>query len=290
MKTRLAVKNHLRQTARSIERDTVDLLSLLIGALLGAVMGVGATVAFEALKRKIKRRKPLCIEVIRSKTPPLWFATNEAPPDNLDEAHAYEEMIVEDAAFCGFAKINLKVTNTTDEVTYITDIQISKKPVIAEYRVRVRTIPQGGLSAIRLVACLDDDHCFMSCDLSKRYSKNGNYFECGERIKIAPGETEYIFLSFVTVNQAWEFNCCLTYSIHGSTRRIPKVLGNNLIIVPYLPEKFELDYCAFLERVDPGYKRFDDADYFTAAMRRLDPADARLPLSSSLAYLESEIE
>ena len=268
----------------------MDLLSLLIGALLGAVMGVGATVAFEALKGKIKRRKPLCIEVVRSKTPPLWFATNEAPPDNLNEGLAYEEKIVESAAFCGFAKINLKVANTTDEVAYITDIQISKKPVIADYRFRIRTIPQGGSSAIRLIACLDDDYCFMSSDLSKRYSKNGNYFECGERIKIAPGETEYVFLSFVTVNQAWEFNCCLTYSIHGSTRSIPEVLGSSSIIVPYLPEKFELDYCAFLERVDPGYKRFDDADYFTATMRRLDPADARLPLSSSLAYLESEIE
>ena len=268
----------------------MDLLSLLIGALLGAVMGVGATVAFETLKSNIKRRKPLCIDVVRSKTPPLWFATNEVPPDNLDEGHAYEEMIVEDAAFCGFAKINLTVTNTTDEVAYITDIQISKKPVIADYRFRVRTIPQGGSSAIRLVACLDDDYCFMSSDLSKRYSKNGNYFECGERIKIAPGETEYIFLSFVTVNQAWEYNCSLTYSIHGSTRSIPEVLGKDSIIVPYLPEKFELDYCAFLEQVDPSYKHFDDADYFTDAMRKSDPAEARLPLSSALAYLESEIE
>ena len=268
----------------------MDLLSLLIGALLGAVMGVGATVAFETLKRKIKRRKPLCIDVVRSKTPPLWFATNEAPPNNLNEGLAYEEMIVEDAAFCGFAKINLMVTNTTDEVAYITDIQISKKPVIADYRFRVRTILQGGSSAIRLVACLDDDCCFMSTDLSKRYSKNGNYFECGERIKIAPGETEYIFLSFVTVNQAWEFNCCLTYSIHGSTRSVPEVLGSDLIIVPYLPEKLELDYCAFLERVDPDYKRFGDADYFTDAMRRSNPAESVLPLSSTLAYLESVIE
>lgn len=268
----------------------MDLLSLFIGALLGAVMGVCVTVAFEAVRRKIKRRKPLCIEVVRSKTPPLWFATNEVPPDSINEGLAYEEMIIEGAAFCGFAKINLIVTNNTDEVAYVTDIHISKKPVVADYKFRVRTIPQGSSSAVRLVACLDDDCCFMSSDLSRRYSKNGNYFECGERIKIAPGETEYIFLSFVTVNQAWDFNCCLTYSIHGSTQSIEQVFGNNLTIVPYLPEKLESDCCAFLERVDPDYKRFDDAKYFTDAMRESDPAESTLPLSSALAYLEAEIE
>lgn len=201
----------------------------------------------------------------------------------------YEEKIVENAAFCGFAKINLQVTNKTDEVIYITDITISKKTTASKYKYRVRTVPQGTSSAIRLTACLDDERCFMSSSLSKRHSKNGNYFECGERIKIAPGETEYVFLAFVAINQSWSFNCDLKFLIHGLTKHINHIFENDQIIVPYIPELFEMDYCCFVEHADSNYIRFEDARYFTDEMRSINPDKFPRTVSSALAYIDNII-
>lgn len=130
----------------------------------------------------------------------------------------------------------------------------------------------------------------MSSSISKRDSKNGNYFECGERIKIPPGETEYVFLTFVAINKSWVFNCDLKYSIHGTTRYIKHILENDQIIVPYIPETFEMDYCSFLEHVDPKYPRFEDAQYFTAEKRNVDPAKSINTISSALEYIENEID
>lgn len=269
---------------------SIDFFSLIIGAILGAIVSTACTVAYQKLNTIIHRRKPLKIEITRSKTPPTWFATDETPPSEIENSTAYEKRIAENAAFCGFAKINLHVTNKTKEVIYITDITVCKKETVSRYKYRVRTIPQGVASAIRLVACLDDDYCFMSSNISKRDSKNGNYFECGERIKIAPGETEYIFLAFVAINKSWSFNCNLKYSIHGSTRDYNRIFDNDQIIVPYIPESFEMDYCGFLERVDPKYPSFEDAQYFTAEKRNASPVKSIHAISSALEYIENEID
>ncbi|WP_296011728.1 hypothetical protein [uncultured Adlercreutzia sp.] len=257
--------------------------------ILGAVFGVIFTAVYDSARRCAKRRNPLRVEVVRSRTPPMWFATNNLPPDDPEQGLAYENEVVDNAVFCGFAKINLIVTNKSNDVIYLTDIAISKTPIESELKYRVRTIPQGDSSALRLFACLDDERCFVSSSLSGRFEKNGNYFESGSRIKIAPGETDYIFLSFVALDQAWEFNCRLEYAINGKSRYIDRIFEDDLVLVPYLPEVFEVDFCSFLERVDPGYEKFADSIYFTKQMREVDPARCSTVVSSSLGYLEGEI-
>lgn len=260
-----------------------SILTMVIGAILGVVFTRIQTNHQNARKRK----DPVDIKVWHSGVPPTWFATNRRPPSSLENAQAYEEEVANEEPFCAFAKINLEIANSSNDVIYIDDIPITKKPAEDDYKFRVRTIPQGVCEVTRLFADLDDELCHFSLSLTERQDANGNFFEYGFRIKIAPGESERVFLVLTCFERAWDFNCDLVYSIAGEQRCSEHILGDNQTIVPYRPGEMEMDYCAFLEAVDPEYERFGDAHYFERDASSDEGLFEGVPLAA-LEYIERE--
>lgn len=264
----------------------MELLLLIIGAVFGVVI----TEIFNYGKKHLKRINPISIEVIKSSTEPVWFSTNLEPPKNPEQGFSYQEDVIRESVFCGFAKINVRVSNRSEDYVNITNLPIHKEAIFSQYNYRVRTIPQGASSAIRLFVCLDDEYPVFSIDVKKRFSQNGKYFESGygNKIKIAPGDNEDIYLAFITIEGSWHFNCDLIYKVNGKEKSKSKIFGNGYDIVPYNPEIFVDDYCAFLETVGGDYSPYKDAYYFSDEMKANDPAND-FSINSTLDYILGEI-
>lgn len=254
--------------------------------IVGAIASLFLAVAYEYLYKVCRRKNPLKIEVTRSQTPPMWFATNDQPPKDIALGQDYESKIIESAAFCGFGKINLRISNVSKDVVYIKDIRVLKAPIVYPYQYRVRTIPQGSSEVIRLLTHLDDKTSSFTLSLNNRFEKNAQYFESGNRIKIAPGEVEYLYLSFTTIQQSWSFNCSMSYEINNKEKITERLFDKDFVIAPYMPNRLKQDYCYFLECVNPKYPKFEDARYFSSEEENSKQDKSALNTSSSLAYLE----
>lgn len=261
----------------------------LANSLGGAISGVVLTLLAQHLTRFVKKLDPLEVKAARSSAPPSWFAcpVQEIEPDDV---HKFCWEVLSVGAFCGFAKFNVDVRNKSQDVVYIDNISISKRESNSRYNARVCFVPQGGSNAIRLVCNLDDGNSEFKTSLTQGSARSQGYFRQGSRIKIAPGETERIFLSFVAVRNAWLFNCALEYSLNGESRVIESILGENQEIVPYVPELVERNYTTFVHRAAPGdYKAIPDERYFTEQMR-VKEVFRRHEAESALEYLQAQID
>lgn len=263
----------------------IEIFLLVIGAILGVVF----TWLSSGLAKRLKRRDPLSIEAHRAYAAPLWFATDRELPKTIEEAGGFEDLVMKQDPFCGFGKIDISVKNESEDVIYITNIAIHKKQIDLAYSTRVFFMAQGSLSPLRLNAVLDDDRVVLTENLKIRHSFRGDYFAGGNRLKVLPGETELIRLGFITVCNAWEFNCDLHYMINGSERVAESVLEEDETIVPYLPEEFDRDFNSLIEFSGaPKYSQFDNV-IFTEDMRKEDPERQHLPYASSIEYLANLI-
>jgi len=263
----------------------IELVLLVVGAILGLLLDR----CLSGISKRLKRRNPLSIEARRAYVAPLWFATDRELPTVIEETSEFENLVMKQDPFCGFGKIDINVKNDSEDVLYITNIVINKKQIDWSYSTRVFFMNQGGLSPLRLNAVLDDDKVVLAENLQTRHSFRGDYFANGNRVKVLPGEVELIRLGFITVTNAWEFNCDMHYTINGSQRVAKSVLERNEVIVPYLPEVYNRDFNSLIEfSGSPKYSQFDNA-IFTEEMRKADPERQHLPYSSSIEYLSNLI-
>lgn len=236
----------------------VTLLTLFLGALLGVIFDR----AWLLSEKVLRRRNPLAVNVRRACNPPAMYVTNLKPPADDCQRDEFDKRVQSGEPFYAIAKINLEVTNKSREPVYVTDISIRREPLAANYSNRVYFITQGSSMAVRLRAFLDDPTPRFVEEIDWGRGIRGCFFERGDRILVAPGETERIKLGFLTVDGDWVVNCDLHYSIAGRARVLESLFGEGIEIVHYDPRKLELDYCSFKERIGLDYPQFEDAGQF----------------------------
>lgn len=257
--------------------------------IFGAALGVLFSWLGRAIAKLIKRRKPISFDVDRACVAPSWFATNREVPKDCEKSTEFDSAVMKSDPFCGFGRIDIHVRNLSNDVLYITSIDIKKKEIECAYNTRVFFMAQGGISPLRLNVVLDDEIVVLAENLELRHSFTGGYFSSGNRVKVLPGETEIIRLGFITVNNAWAFNCDVHFTIAESNRVETSVFGNDEVIVPYIPDVFKRDYNSLIEFSSlPEYSMYDRS-FFSEEMRQADPERQHTEDSSSMEYLSSLI-
>lgn len=258
----------------------------VLGMVIGAVLGLFIERLYLRWRRAAARKNPIRINVKKSVVPPLWFATNLELSDYGGDGARYEREVCTSSPFCGFAKLTMEIENTSEDIVDITDILVTKEELSCKCRNRVRFVNQGVNAVLRLYGCMDDQSVRLCEDLVKRLGPLGGFFERGDRVRVQPHESEQVFLGLVAIEKPWKFNCDVRYKIAGKQKVLNDVLGEDMAIVPYLPEQFVHDYCGLLQACDPNYHEFDDAELFSPENRRSDPAKTRAENTSPLERLQ----
>lgn len=257
----------------------------VLDMIVGAVLGLCIKRLFLWWRRMAARKDPIRINVSKSVVPPLWFATNLELSD-YDDGTRFEREVCASSPFCGFAKLTMELENTSEDMVDITDICVTKAEVNCQFRNRVRFVNQGVNAVLRLYGCMDDRSVRLCEDLAKRLGPLGGFFERGDRVRVQPHETERVFLGLVAIEKSWKFNCDVHYRIASEQRVLNDALGDDMTIVPYLPEQFAHDYCGLLQACDPNYREFDDAELFSPEKRRNDLASTHAENGSPLERLQ----
>ncbi len=252
-----------------MEATIVTAFQFLATLVLSAV----AALALARLIKWYRTLSPIEVKAERSPALPAWYATKDVPTEETLADGSFEKSVKDGGLFCGFARYAVAVTNKSSEMVYITDMHVRRKRFEVQAPARVRFIPQGAVSPVRLRCLLDDDPPVMTDDLLSLAEGASGFFEAQKRIQIAPGETERFILGFVTLEHAWLFNVDFVFEAGGKSRNYDRALGADATIVAYKPRDsnmqgaMEHDYTPFLMRIDPdAHKEFEDARFFTSDM------------------------
>ncbi|MDO4183367.1 MAG: hypothetical protein Q4E12_07175 [Coriobacteriia bacterium] len=227
----------------------MDLLISAIFMLTGAVLGVILTLLVQKLQDVISCRNPLEIVTKRCQTPCNWYGTNLIDDPTVLQDHTLMENIYNSEPFCGFAKIDVRLHNKTNHPIYIENIEIQATKCQHSCKTLVTTVKQGGIAPSTMIANLDSPKPIFVNSLLDH--ADAGFFNKNWRIVIHPDETEIVELRFITIENAWRFNCRMHYSI-GKHSKDATILPEDELIVPYLPETVENTYCGFFARLGEG--------------------------------------